>query len=75
MMIRSRYWNANAANVVIVAKEGEHHDYAAYIGALPGFVSTEEAVEHVIRHGDKIEREFAEFLFPTFKEAGLEYRK
>lgn len=69
------YWNANNANVVIVALEGDARDYAAYIGAGQGLSHEHASVEHVILHGDKIDRKLAEHLFPDFNALGLEYRR
>jgi hypothetical protein len=75
-LVQHRYWNANGANILIVAHEGGAKDYAAYIGARPGWDAPDTAlVPFVLEHGDKIEQSFAEFLFPSFKELGLTYRQ
>lgn len=74
-MKRYRYWNANGFTICIVAKEGLAKDWAAYIGATATIRYLEqETVSFVERNGCKIERGLAEFLFPDFVEAGLEWR-
>ena len=65
-------WKALDRRVLVVAVEGYAHDWAAYIGAVPGENHDEEA-EEVTRHGSKLPRELAEFLFPHFKD--LHYRR
>ena len=64
-------WKALDRRVLVVAVEGYAHDWAAYIGAVEGKNHVEE-VEEVARHGSKLSRELAEFLFPHFKD--LHYR-
>ena len=65
-------WKALDCRVLVVAVEGYAHDWAAYIGAVEGKNHNEE-VEEVARHGSKLSRELAEFLFPQFKD--LQYRE
>ena len=73
MRERHLYWNANNFAVVIVALEGGCNDWAAYIGATDSFSFPEyETVEFVKKHGCKISKDHAEFLFPEFKD--LEWR-
>ena len=63
-----RYWNANNANVAIVASISRGIDWAMYIGALPNCNTEEEAIQHVASYGDKLEDSLARFLLPNVQE-------
>ncbi len=52
----------------VVAVVGGSRDWTAYWGP-PG-----ETNEYIASHGDKIAKEAAEALFPTFKHMGFRYR-
>ena len=54
-------------NVIAVAWEGNNKDWAAYIDAVPG-ISHQAEVEHVMRHGDKLQEKVARVLFPEFRD-------
>lgn len=60
-------WKPLDTHVIVVAAEGGAGEWAAYIGAVPGKKHADEWQE-VLRHGTKLSRELAEFLFPVFKE-------
>lgn len=67
---RSRYMPL-CKDVIAVAVEGTHGDWAAYVGAVAG-LSHEREWKRVAESGCKLKREVAEVLFPDFK--GLEWR-
>ena len=50
-----------------VAKEGGNHDWAAYIGPVPGNNHEVEYVE-VLRSGSKLPEDVARLLFPSFSD-------
>jgi len=58
-------YKALAPKVLAVAVEGSIKDWSAYIGTVKGNNHDSEA-EEVARHGTKIQKEIAEFLFPNF---------
>ena len=51
--------------VLAVAMEGGNHDWAAYIGAVPGWSHANEW-RLVYENGSKLRQEVAELLFPDF---------
>ena len=58
------YWNVNGCGIVIIAREGYADDWAAYIGALPGHHTEQEAIAHVAASGAKLSRVQAARWFP-----------
>ena len=64
-------WRALDSRVIVVAKEGGCADWAAYIGAVPGFNHDKEWYE-VASNGSKVSEEMAKLLFPDFDD--LVYR-
>ena len=68
--IEGRYWNSGGNGITIVAVITHGIDWAAYIGADPGW---EEAacVKHAAEYGCKLSREDAEHFFPDIE---LHYR-
>lgn len=54
---------ALAAKVLAVAVEGDIHDWAAYIDAVPGKKHDDEA-QLVAEEGVKLDRDVAAVLFP-----------
>lgn len=58
----------DAVGMKVFAVVGYGGDWAAYQG------STDLSDEEIIDYGDKLGKEAAEALFPTFRNAGLEYR-
>ena len=75
-MTLERYYNATDALAIpdtavpckVVAVTGHAGDWAAYRG------QSYWGDERVAESGDKIAREAAEGLFPTFRNIGLRYR-
>ena len=64
------YWNINGTGTVILAREGYADDWAAYIGALAGPHTEQEAIAHIAAHGAKLAPEQAARWFPKLpKEA------
>lgn len=70
-------------DVVIIAKEGYHDDWAAYTGLPYGTKVYDDYLKYgldmdnpvfVQSSGDKLYQPLAEKLFPNFVEAGLTYR-
>ncbi len=57
--------------VLAVAVEGSIGDWAAYIGAIPGFDHDSEW-QAVYKHGSKLPENLAKILFPEFHD--LEWR-
>ena len=57
------YWNTGGCGVVILAREGYADDWAAYIGALPGHYTEQEAIAHTAAHGAKLSAAQAERWF------------
>ena len=64
-MVKKMEYIALDRRVLVVAVEGEVKDWAAYICAVEG-TNHDREVESVYRHGTKISREIAEFLFPEW---------
>ncbi len=71
--IEGRYWNPSdetqSLNICVVASitkkpNGEYNDWAAYIGAAPGYHSEEEALKVVARLGAKLSEKDARYFFP-----------
>lgn len=60
-----------AVDVIVVAKEGGNHDWAAYIGSVPGFNHDKEW-KTVRETGAKLPESVARVLFPAF--ADLRWR-
>ena len=58
------YWNTDGVGIVILAREGYADDWAAYIGALPGHHTEQEAIAHAAARGAKLSRAQAELWFP-----------
>ena len=58
------YWNVAGCGIVIMAREGFADDWAAYIGALPGHYTEQEAIAHTAAHGAKLVPEQAARWFP-----------
>jgi len=58
------YWNIAGAGIVILAREGRVDDWGAYIGALCGHATEEEAIAHVAAYGAKLSKEQALRWFP-----------
>lgn len=48
------YWNTGNCGIVILAREGYADDWAAYIGALPGDHTEQEAISWTAAHGAKL---------------------
>lgn len=64
------YWNINGSGIVILAREGYADDWAAYIGALHGYHTEQEAIAHAASQGAKLSRDQATRWFPQLpKEA------
>lgn len=59
-------WKALCKDVIAVAVEGNHGDWAAYIGSVPG-KKHEDEWERVKTHGCKLKKNVAEVMFPDFK--------
>lgn len=64
-------WRVLGHRVIVVAKEGQVNDWAAYIDAVPGQNHNNEW-QQVRDHGDKISERVARVLFPEFDK--LRYR-
>ena len=59
----------NSIAIKVVATLGYSGDWAAYRGL------SHEDDQEIAESGDKLSKEAAEALFPSFKNAGLRYRK
>ena len=59
------YWNVDGVGIVILAREGYADDWAAYIGALPGGRSEQDATYFTAAHGAKLSPEQAARWFPN----------
>ena len=59
-------YKALDTHVLVVAVEGEIHDWTAYIGAVNGQRHVEE-VESVAAHGTKLPKHLALAIFPALK--------
>uniref|UniRef100_A0A7C3WXN8 Uncharacterized protein n=1 Tax=Dictyoglomus turgidum TaxID=513050 RepID=A0A7C3WXN8_9BACT len=66
----ARFYNTNGVAIVAVITEGV--DWSAYIGALPDCQREEDAVEHVTKHGCKLNKEDAKYYFKGIE---LPYRE
>lgn len=58
------YWNVDGCGIVILAREGYADDWGAYIGALPGGRSEQDAIYFTAAHGAKLTSEQATRWFP-----------
>ena len=69
-IIEGRYWNTNGVGITIVAVITYDIDWAAYIGADPGW---EEAacIRWTVKWGAKLSAQDAKHFFPDIK---LPYR-
>ena len=63
-VLEYNYWNTNGVGIVIVALEGHVSDWAAYIGAISGYHTEEEAIAWTARHGAKLASVQAARWFP-----------
>ncbi|GAG81689.1 unnamed protein product [marine sediment metagenome] len=70
-MKRRIQYKALDSKVLVVAKEGHAGDWAAYIGAVPGYSHDAEWRE-VASDGSKLPESVARILFPAFED--LVYR-
>jgi len=65
-MARTKYIVLDS-KVLVVAVEGSIGDWAAYIGAVPGY-NFDEEWQRVAENGTKLPKSIAEILFPLFKD-------
>ena len=70
---RRREYKVLDVHVIAVASEGWVGDWAAYIGAVEG-KNHEKEWQAVLSDGTKLDKDFAEVLFPEFA-TSLEYRE
>ena len=58
------YWNVDGVGIVLLAREGRADDWAAYIGALPGHRTEQDAIALTAAYGATLSREQATRWFP-----------